>query len=218
MEFFFGKRKTPREMIRENQRLIKKAQRELEREIRGLESQEKRTIMEIKQLANKNQMPAAKLLAKEIVRNRKQVEKLYKLRTQMQSLYLRLQTMASTAAIVDAMKSATSALKRMNNSLNVPEMQALMMEFERQSEMMDMKNEIINDTVEGLVDDEQEEEEQTEELVNKLMDEICFNLSSQMASVPITREQQKIQQPERVAEGGVDDPDLLARFDNLKRN
>lgn len=55
-EFLFGKRKTPEQMMRENQRTLNKAMRDLDRERARMEQQEKKIIMDIKKMAKDNQM------------------------------------------------------------------------------------------------------------------------------------------------------------------
>jgi charged multivesicular body protein 2A len=91
--------------MREVDRGLKKSGRELEREIRKLQMQEKKTLAEIKKLASQGQQvgalqyatthpqnqltrrlcwqSAAKMMAKQVVQNRKQQEKLYKGRAQL---------------------------------------------------------------------------------------------------------------------------------------
>lgn len=55
-DFLFGRKKTPAEMLRQHQRTITKAQRELDRERERLERQEKKLIADIKKSAKANQM------------------------------------------------------------------------------------------------------------------------------------------------------------------
>lgn len=59
-----GKEKPLREVLRENKRTINRAVRELDREKTGLEREEKRIIMEIKQAAKQQQMGTVNTLAK----------------------------------------------------------------------------------------------------------------------------------------------------------
>ena len=56
MSFLFGKKKTPEEMLRQNQRALNKAMRDLDRERTQLENQEKKVIMDIKKMAKMGQM------------------------------------------------------------------------------------------------------------------------------------------------------------------
>lgn len=56
MEFLFGRRKTPEEMLRQNQRALNRAMRDLDRERQRLEQQEKKIIADIKKMAKQGQM------------------------------------------------------------------------------------------------------------------------------------------------------------------
>lgn len=56
MEWLFGRRLTPDEMLRNNQRALNKAMRDLDREKMKMEQQEKKVIADIKKLAKDGQM------------------------------------------------------------------------------------------------------------------------------------------------------------------
>lgn len=222
MEWLFGKQKTPQEILRENQRMLRKSIREIDRERMALENQEKKAVIEIRKMAKTNQMAAAKILAKDLVRTRAHIKKFITMRTQLQAVSTRLQTLKSTAAMADAMKGVTIALMRMNRAMNLPAMQKVMMEFERQSELMDMKEEMMEDTMDDMMGEEDEEGE-SEEILNQVLDEIGIGISSQLVSAPATgAETTKVptagaQQKTAVAELDSADNDLLARLDNLRK-
>jgi len=178
-------RKTPQEMMREQQRLVQRSIREIDRERMQMQQQEKKTIIEIKKMAKQNQIPAAKILAKQLVQTRNNITKLYTMRAQMQTVYTQLSTMKSSAAMTEAMAGATKAMKRMNKKMNLPSMQAIMMEFEKQNEMMGMKQEMIDDTLGEL--DEDEDDEESEEVINQTLEEIGIDVGGQLADVPTQR-------------------------------
>ena len=62
----------PKEQIREQTRMLSRAQRKIEREAKKLEQQEAKTMKEIKKLAEKGQHQAAKIQAKDVSRCRAQ--------------------------------------------------------------------------------------------------------------------------------------------------
>lgn len=62
MEWLFGKRITPEEMLRKNQRALNKAMRDLDRERMRMEQQEKKIIADIKKLAKDGQMVICNLI------------------------------------------------------------------------------------------------------------------------------------------------------------
>lgn len=77
---------------------------------------------------------------------------------------LQVQTLKSQDAMAQAMKGVTRAMQNMNRQLNLPQIQKIMMEFERQSEIMDMKEEMMGEAVDDAIADEGDEEE-TEAIV-----------------------------------------------------
>ena len=64
MEWLFGRRMTPEEQLKKNQRALNKAMRELDRERAKMEQQEKKIIADIKKMAKQGQMDAVKIMAK----------------------------------------------------------------------------------------------------------------------------------------------------------
>lgn len=56
LDFLFGKKKTPAELLRENKRNLDKAIRDLDRERMGLQQQEKKIVADIKKMAKEGQM------------------------------------------------------------------------------------------------------------------------------------------------------------------
>lgn len=68
--------------------------------------------------------------------------------------------------MAQAMKGVTRAMQSMNRQLNLPQIQKIMMEFERQSEIMDMKEEMMGEAVDDAIADEGDEEE-TEAIVSQ---------------------------------------------------
>lgn len=179
----FGKKKTPAEMLRENKRMLDRAIRDLERERQQLQAQEKKLILEIKKTAKQGQMGAVKVMAKDLIRTRHQVTKFYGLKSQLQGVSLRIQTLKSTQAMAEAMKGTTKAMRQMNKQMNLPALQKILQEFEMQNERMEMTSEVMGDALDDAMGGEDEEEE-TEELVNQVLDEIGIDLHNQLVSAP----------------------------------
>ena len=151
MEWLFGRKMTPDEMLRKNQRALNKAMRELDRERMKMEQQEKKIIADIKKMAKQGQMDAVKIMAKDLVRTRRYVKKFMLMRANIQAVSLKIQTLKSQNAMAQAMKGVTKAMGNMNKQMKLPEIQKIMMEFEKQSEIMDMKEEMMSDTIGEIV-------------------------------------------------------------------
>uniref|UniRef100_A0A8D8PD63 Charged multivesicular body protein 2a n=1 Tax=Culex pipiens TaxID=7175 RepID=A0A8D8PD63_CULPI len=183
MEWLFGKRMTPDEMMRKNQRALNKAMRDLDREKMKMEQQEKKIIADIKKLAKENQMDAVKIMAKDLVRTRRYVRKFMLMKANIQAVSLKIQTLKSQNAMGEAMKGVTKAMSNMNRQLNLPQIQKILHEFEKQSEIMDMKEEMINDAMDDAMEDEGDEEE-TDAIVSQVLDELGLQMNDQLSGLP----------------------------------
>ncbi|KAF8197371.1 vacuolar sorting protein DID4 [Pholiota molesta] len=153
---------TPAERLRQHQRSLTKAQRELDRERSKLEQSEKKLIMDIKKSAKAGELNACKVMAKDLVRTRRYVHKFYQMRTQLQAVSLRIQTLRSNQQMAEAMRGATR----------------------RESSMMDMKEEMMSDTIDDVMDGEEDEEEEGDKILKEVLDEIGVNLSQQLTDAP----------------------------------
>ena len=99
-------RKVPlKEVLRKNKREINKAVRELDRERANLEKQEQKLVSDIKKYAKDGQMGPVKIMAKDLVRTRTYITKFIELRSHLNAVALKLQTVKSQEAMARAMKS-----------------------------------------------------------------------------------------------------------------
>ncbi|BBH08232.1 SNF7 family protein [Prunus dulcis] len=223
-------------LLRENKRMLDKSIREIERERQALQGQEKKLIMEIKKSAKQGQMHvdfdlmvifpnhgAVKVMAKDLVRTRHQIEKFYKLKSQLQGVSLRIQTLKSTQAMGEAMKGVTKAMGQMNRQMNLPSLQKIMQEFERQNEKMELVTEVMGDAIDDALEGDEEEEE-TDELVSQVLDEIGIDVNQELVNAPSAAvaapsAKNKVPQVEAAAtdDTGIDS-ELQARLDNFKKD
>jgi len=235
MEWLFGKKMTPDEMLRKNQRALNKAMRDLDRERMKMEQQEKKVIADIKKLAKENQMDAVKIMAKDLVRTRRQSRKFMLMKANIQAVSLKIQTLKSQNTMAQAMKGVSRAMMNMNRQMNMPQIQQILHEFEKQSEIMDMKEEMINDAIDDAMEDEGDEEE-GDAIVAQVLDELGLQLNDQLSGLPQASGSLAVsgtKQPQAAAAvgggggGGVAagpttpisdaDDELQKRLDNLRR-
>jgi len=223
MEWLFGRKKTPDELLRQNQRALNKAMSELDRERAKMEQQEKKIIADIKKMAKQGQMDAVKIMAKDLVRTRRYVKKFMLMRANIQAVSLKIQTLKSQSAMANAMKGVTKAMGSMNKQMKLPEIQKIMMEFEKQSEIMDMKGEMMEDAIDDVMGDEDDEEE-SDAIVNQVLDELGLQLNDKIGDAPIgtgtLASTTAAKNKTAVAAGATDDDDadLQARLDDLRRD
>uniref|UniRef100_A0A6P7H987 Charged multivesicular body protein 2a isoform X2 n=1 Tax=Diabrotica virgifera virgifera TaxID=50390 RepID=A0A6P7H987_DIAVI len=232
MEWLFGKKVTPEEMLRKNQRALNKAMRDLDREKQKMEQQEKKVINDIKKLAKEGQMDAVKIMAKDLVRTRRYVKKFMLMKANIQAVSLKIQTLRSQNTMAQAMKGVTKAMQSMNRQLNLPQIQRILQEFEKQSEIMDMKEEVMNDAIDDAMEGDDDEEE-TDAVVNQVLDELGLQLNDTLSGLPQTAGSLPASGQKHPAAaaavagsggnsgggGGLSDADadLQARLDNLRR-
>ncbi|KAL0337233.1 UNVERIFIED_CONTAM: Vacuolar protein sorting-associated protein 21 [Sesamum calycinum] len=215
MSFLFGKKKTTAELMRENKRMLDKSIRELERERQGLQTQEKKLILEIKKSAKQGQMGAIKVMAKDLIRTRHQIEKFYKLKSQLQDIEV-------NTCNGEAMKGVALAMGQINKQMNLPLLHKIMQEFEMQNEKMELTSEVMADAIDDALEGDEEEEE-TEELVNQVLDEIGIDINSELVDAPsstVAAPAAKKKVPQVEASGNDDcgiDSELQARLDTLRR-
>jgi charged multivesicular body protein 2A len=140
--------------------------------------------------------------------------------------------------MMQSMKGATMLLGSMNRQMNLPALQRIAMEFEKENDIMDQRQEMMDDAIDDVTG--LEDEEEGEEVVNQVLDElgvelgqsVCLPLSTYVDMTMLTSNQlgetPSGLQNTAVAEGRVaqavgaggpspEDDDLQARLDSLRR-
>lgn len=136
------------------------------------------------------------MMAKDLVRTRNAIKKFMLMKANIQAVSLKITTLKSNHAMAQAMKQVTKAMSTMNKKMNLPEIQKIMMEFEKQSEMMDMKEELMDDAIDSALGDDDDEIEgfffsilililskvcvNRDRIVNQVLDELGIELSNEL--------------------------------------
>lgn len=207
----FGEQKTMKQIIREQKRMVDRSCRQLDREREGLKRSEAKIVQDIKGLAKAGQMKSVKIMAKDLIRIRKHQEKFLNLNAQLRAISLQMTTMASVTALTDSMKKVTKAMVMLNGQVNLPQLQKVMMEFQKQSEMMDMKQEVVGDAIEDAMDNEEDVEE-SEAVVAQVLDEIGISMADGMVDAPAKRVAAEAKEEKKESK---EDKELEARLNNL---
>lgn len=83
---------------------------------------------------------------------------------------------------MQAMKGATMALGSMNKQMNLPSLQRIAMEFERENDIMEQRQEMVDSAVDDAMDVGVEEE--GDEVVEQVLEEIGVDFNQSVGSLP----------------------------------
>lgn len=89
--------------------------------------------------------------------------------------WLAFQTYRTNEQMMTAMKGATMALGSMNRTMNLPSLQRIAMEFERENDIMEQRQEMMDDAIDDAMDVGLEEE--GDEVVEQVLEEIGVDLN-----------------------------------------
>ncbi|MED6145522.1 hypothetical protein PIB30_026105 [Stylosanthes scabra] len=204
----------PQQLLRDWQRRLRQECRNIERQIRDIQREEKSVQKAIKEAAKRNDMGSAKALAKELVRSRKTVNRLYENKAQLNSISMHLGESVAIARTVGHLSKSAEVMKLVNNLMKAPEMAVTMQEFSKEMTKAGVIEEIVNDAVDSALDSEDIEDE-IEEEVDKVLTAIAGETA---AELPEAVRKQKLKQPEQrvgASEGeeaiaeGVDDEEEM---------
>lgn len=139
------------DLAKEWKRNLQKEARKMDRDILNIKRQEDRAMKECQKLAKSNQLSAAKILAKEIVRTRKTIERMHVTKAQLNSVANNLQTSMSLMKLSGCMEKSTEIMGAMNKLINVGELRETMSNMAREMERTGLVDEIIGDAMDAMV-------------------------------------------------------------------
>ncbi|KAH8581983.1 charged multivesicular body 2a [Cryptosporidium sp. chipmunk genotype I] len=161
-----------RDELNKNKRAVSKAIREVDREIQKLEQEEAKLMKEIRIAVEKGYTESAKIFSRDILKVRKQMERLNLARSQLMGAELRLTSVKSQLQVNSAISDLNSIMGKVNDSTEISTIQGILRNFARESDKLDVKGDIINDSIDVALGNESQPEEE-EALVNKIYMEVC---------------------------------------------
>jgi len=182
MSFLF-KKPDPKEVQRQNQRELRKTERDLQKDRYDLDRQEKQLEADIRKMAKQGNRDGCVVLAKQLVNLRKQRTRSYGMSAKVSAVGSQSKAMNSNMKMAQVMKSTTDTMTTMNKQINPMKVAKTMQEFEKANAKMEMSEEMINDTLDGMLDESGDEEEQ-DRIVTQVLDEIGIELSGKMSAAP----------------------------------
>lgn len=203
---------------KETKREVRSSQREIEREIRELEREEKKLLVQIKQRAKQPGVKgmndsALKSMAKNLVQIRNQKDKMQASKAHLSSVGMQATSMATQVAAGAAIGSVSTAMSKVNNAVDAKEMTKIMADFTRQNEVMEVRQEMMDDALTDAFDTDGLEEE-ADEVTGQVLAELGIEMDQQFVGLNAPSKQVANQNAEHDI---LDDamPDLKARLDAL---
>ena len=203
-----------KEQIKMQKRSVDRSRRALEREAKKLERERKKMLTQIKKLAEKGQTTGAKMLAKDIVRAKKQQQKLEQFVGQLNAVSLRIGSCMTLNELGDAMANCASAMTLVSSKLDPKRLAQLAKEIAKQDEMLDMKSDMISEVLEALDEGNEEEEEA---IYNQVLQEAGVKLAEEMKFEGDSKQIDDKVMAQPAMEGGEGTDDLDAMLKELNK-
>nr|XP_033808035.1 charged multivesicular body protein 3 isoform X8 [Geotrypetes seraphini] len=150
---------------------IRKEMRVIDRQIRDIQREEEKVKRSIKDAAKKGHKDVCVVLAKEIIRSRKAVSKLYASKAHMNSVLMGMKNQLAVLRVAGSLQKSTEVMKAMQNLVKIPEIQATMRELSKEMTKAGIIEEMLEDTFESM-DDQEEMEEEAEMEIDKILFDI----------------------------------------------
>jgi charged multivesicular body protein 2A len=162
-----------------------------------------------KQTSNSND-PTLKTLAKQLVQVREQRAKLQSTKAQVGAMGMHATVAAAQISAVTAIGSVADSMKTANAAMDMKTTTKIMLQFQKESEMMTVKEEMMDDALADVFDSDEVQEE-ADQVTAQVLAELGVELDAQM--VGLTAPSKKLTEAE---EAEVDLlPDLKARLNAL---
>ncbi|XP_039395533.1 charged multivesicular body protein 3 isoform X3 [Mauremys reevesii] len=150
---------------------MRKEMRVIDRQIRDIQREEEKVKRSVKDAAKKGQKDVCVVLAKEMIRSRKAVSKLYASKAHMNSVLMGMKNQLAVLRVAGSLQKSTEVMKAMQNLVKIPEIQATMRELSKEMMKAGIIEEMLEDTFENM-EDQEEMEEEAEMEIDKILFEI----------------------------------------------
>ena len=188
--------KSARELIREQKRNIERSIRNIEREKKHVERDEEKMKKEIKKMVTAGQTQAAKMLAKDIVRMKKQINQMTQFAGQLKAVSIRVGSLSSLNELSTAMEEAGKAIMMVSNKLDANKLNQLSKQLCMEDAKLDMKSEMMTEILDGMGENMEEE---SDELYDQVLQECGIQVKDAMPEAK-TKKVEIIKEPEKEAD------------------
>ncbi|XP_023210455.1 charged multivesicular body protein 3-like [Centruroides sculpturatus] len=170
--------------------------------ISAIQREEEKAKRSLKDAAKKNNKDVCVILAKEILRSRKAVSRLYASKAQINSVMMNMNQQLATIRLSGSLQKSTDVMKSMQNLIKLPEIAKTMQDLSKEMLRAGIIDEMLEDTLEGM--DDQELEDEAQEEVDKVLWELT---AGQLGEAPAAVTESLPAEKEAEAESAVDAED-----------
>uniref|UniRef100_A0A0K8TSX4 Putative vacuolar sorting protein vps24 n=1 Tax=Tabanus bromius TaxID=304241 RepID=A0A0K8TSX4_TABBR len=169
----FGKSQQadPKEQVNEWCRKIRKESNQLDRQIRKIQREEDKVKISLKQAAAKNDRDTCVILAKEIVRARKAINRIHTSKAHLNSIQLNMKNQLATLRVAGALSKSAEVMQAMQQLLKYTELAEVMRGMSKEMMKAGIIEEMLDETFESIEETEEMEEEAQSE-IDKVLFEI----------------------------------------------
>ena len=175
----------------------------------GIQKEEAKIKKSIKDTAKRGDVGTAKMLAKEIVRSRKAVNRLHTSKAQMNSVVMQMENQMAQQKVTGHMQKSTEVMKMMSKLVKVSEVQEVMTNLQKEMCKAGVIEEMVDDAMDALDDDDAEDE--ADDAVAKVFEELAIEATGDMASASTA----KVETPQEAQKDEDEDEDMKAMEQRL---
>ncbi|OWR41375.1 charged multivesicular body protein 3 [Danaus plexippus] len=193
----FGKspERNPKEMVNEWSHKIRKEGYNLDRQIRAIQREEEKVKRSLKEAATKNDKQVCTILAKEIIRSRKTISKIYTSKAHLNSVQMQMKNQLATLRVAGSLQKSTEVMQAMQALVRLPEIANTMQELSKEMMKAGIIEEMLDDTMSNL-EDEEEMEEAAQSEVDKVLWELTQGKLGEAPAPPTAEAPSTSKEPE----------------------
>lgn len=184
----FGKtpERNPKELVNEWSHKLRKENSQLDRQIRSIQREEEKVKRSLKEAARKNDREACTILAKEVIRARKGISKIYTSKAHLNSVQLQMKNQLATLRVAGALSKSTEVMQAMQRLVRIPEVAHTMQEMSKEMMKAGIIEEMLEETMDGMEEDSQEMEDAAQTEVDKVLWELTEGKLGEAPAPPVT--------------------------------
>lgn len=183
MRLFGGKEppKDPKAVAKDAQKSLGKEVRDLDREVRRIELEEKKALDQVKQAAKRGDDKTARMLANNVMQLRKTRDRLLQTKGAASGMKHKVQAMSATQTLAKAMHTQATVMAQMNKQMDPAAIARQAALLERESAKAELVDEALESCMEGLDGDDMEDQVDAE--VAKVLEELAVDVGGQLPAV-----------------------------------